>query len=102
MVENDNNQPEILTVFLCFVLALLGGTAKELSKAEEKFSWIRFTKNVIVSGFCGILIGLLSPDFEHKNWVMFCSGLAGFGGVKALDFLYDIFKAAVEKVAIKK
>ena len=97
MDSNDSKYPEILTVFLCFILALLGGVAKELSKAEEEFEWRRFFKNVFIAGFCGIIIGLFAPDFEHKNWIMACAGISGVAGIAFLDFCFDVFKTIVHK-----
>ena len=99
MNEPNNHYPEVLTVFLCFILALLGGTAKELSKKEEEFEWRRFFKNIFVSGFCGIIIGLLAPDFEHKNWIMAASGIAGLSGVAFLDFCVEVLKTIIIKTA---
>lgn len=97
MDSNDSKYPEILTVFLCFILALLGGVAKELSKAEEEFEWRRFFKNVFIAGFCGIIIGLFAPDFDHKNWIMACAGISGVAGIAFLDFCFDVFKTIIHK-----
>lgn len=96
-MDNGTREPEYLTLFLCFILALLGGTAKELSKMEECFEWRRFFANVFISGFCGILIGLLAPDFQSKHYIMFCAGLAGCMGLSFLDFCIDVFKTVVKK-----
>lgn len=95
--NEDDRYSEVLTVFLCFILALLGGTAKELSKLEEQFTFRRFVKNVFVSGFCGILIGLVAPDFEHKNWIMIGAGVAGYSGTVFLDFCFEVMKSVIEK-----
>lgn len=97
MDNNGAKYPEVLTVFLCFILALLGGTAKELSKKEEEFEWRRFSKNVFISGFCGIIIGLFAPDFEHKNWIMACAGISGVAGIAFLDFCFEVFKTIIHK-----
>lgn len=97
MDENNSKYPEILTVFLCFILALLGGTARELSRAEEQFEWHRFFKNVFIAGFCGIMVGLFAPNFEHKNWIMFCAGISGVAGINFLDFCFEVFKVVIRK-----
>lgn len=96
-MDNGTREPEYLTLFLCFILALLGGTAKELSKMEECFEWRRFFSNVFVSGFCGILIGLFSPEFEHKNLIMFAAGISGVCGIAFLDFCVDVLKTIITK-----
>jgi hypothetical protein len=97
MQEQGAKYPEVLTVFLCFILALLGGTAKELSKSEEAFTWRNFLKNIFVSGFCGIIVGLFAPDFDHKNWIMVCAGISGVAGIQFLDFCTEILKTVIKK-----
>lgn len=97
MEENSTKYPEVLTVFLCFILALLGGTAKELSKREEEFEWKRALKNIFVSSFCGIIIGLFAPDFDNKHWIMACAGISGVAGIAFLDFCFEVFKTIVLK-----
>jgi hypothetical protein len=94
-MNNQIKEPEYLTICLCFVLALLGGTAKELSRVEECFEWRRFLSNVFISGFCGILIGLFAPDFEHKNWIMAAAGVSGVAGIAFLNFCWELFKSVL-------
>ncbi len=98
----ETHEPEYLTLMMCFILALLGGTARELSKQEECFSWRRFLSNIFVSSFCGILIGLFAPDFDHKNWVMAAAGIAGTAGVSFLDFCWDVLQSIITKMAENK
>ncbi len=98
-MENGSREPEYLTLFLCFILALLGGTAKELSKLDTEFQWRRFLSNVFISGFCGIIIGLFAPDFEHKNWIMAAAGVSGVAGIAFLDYCFDILKTVVNHIA---
>lgn len=97
MDNNDTKYSEVLVVFLCFILALLGGTAKELSKLEEQFIWRRFFANVFIAGIAGLFVGLLAPDFEHKNWIMFASGLAGWSGISFMNFCADVLKTVITK-----
>lgn len=99
MIENNSRDPEYLTIFLCFLLAILGGTAKELSKFDTAFNWRRFLSNVFISGFCGIMVGLFAPDFEHKNWLMAAAGISGTAGIAFLDYCYEILKAIVKNLA---
>lgn len=97
MNETNNHYPEVLTVFLCFILALLGGIAKELSKQEEEFAWCRFFKNIFVASFCGIIIGLFSVDFEHKNWILAAAAISGLAGISFLDFCVEVLKTVIAK-----
>lgn len=97
MNETNNHYPEVLIVFLCFILALLGGTAKELSKKEEEFKWSRFFKNIFVASFCGIIIGLFSVDFEHKNWILAAAAISGLAGISFLDFCVEVLKTVITK-----
>lgn len=99
MTEDSSKYSEILTIFLCFILALLGGTAKELAKVEDTFSWQKFFRNVFVAGFSGLIISLFAPDFEHKNWVIAFSGIAGFSGTVFLDFAFEVLKETIRKLA---
>lgn len=97
MIENSNRDPEYLTIFLCAILAILGGTAKELSKFDTAFDIRRFFSNIFISGFSGLLIGLFAPDFEHKNWVMFAAGISGVAGIAFLDYCFDILKLVIRQ-----
>ena len=99
MIENGNRDPEYLTLFLCFILAVLGGTAKELSKIDECFTWKKFGSNVFIAGFCGIMIGLFAPDFEHKNWIMCAAGISGVMGIAFLNFCEEILKEVISNIA---
>lgn len=99
MIENGDRNPEYLTLFLCFILAILGGTAKELSKIDECFTWKKFGANVFIAGFCGIMIGLFAPDFEHKNWIMCAAGISGVMGIAFLNFCEEILKDIISNIA---
>lgn len=99
MIENGDRNPEYLTLFLCFILAILGGTAKELSKIDECFTWKKFGANVFIAGFCGLMIGLFAPDFEHKNWIMCAAGISGVMGIAFLNFCEEILKDIIQNIA---
>ena len=101
MFDNSKHS-EFLTVVFCFILALLGGTVKELSKDDEQFCLKVFAKNVFISGFCGIIIGLFAPDFEHKNWIMAAAGISGVAGIAFLDFCVDILQFIIKRLAGKE
>ena len=88
-----------MTLFLCFILAVLGGTAKELSKIDECFTWKKFGSNVFIAGFCGIMIGLFAPDFEHKNWIMCAAGISGVMGIAFLNFCEELLKEVISNIA---
>lgn len=98
MIENGDRNPEYLTLFLCFILAILGGTAKELSKIDECFTWKKFGANVFIAGFCGIMIGLFAPDFEHKNWIMCAAGISGVMGIAFLNFCEQLLKDLITTI----
>lgn len=98
-MESQNREPEYLTIFLCFILALLGGTAKELSKIDSEFKWRNFLSNLFISGFCGIMVGLFAPDFEHKNWIMAAAGIAGVSGIAFLNFCEEILRNIIQNIS---
>lgn len=102
MLENSNNtghEPEFLMVFMAFIIATFGGVIKELSNFETCFNARRFFSNVLVSGFCGLLVGLTAPEFEHKNLVMIAAGISGTMGISLVNYLGDLFKVILHHVA---
>jgi len=102
MLENSNNtghEPEYLAIFMCAILAALGGIARELSNFEACFNLRRFLSNIFISSFSGIIIGLFLPDFDHKNWVLAAAGCAGLCGCAIVDYLVAIFKTIILHVA---
>ena len=98
-MDNQSHEPEILVVISCFVIALFGGIARELSNFETVFSKRRFFSNIIVSGFAGLLVGLAAPEFEHKNIVMICAGISGTMGVSVLNYCGDLLKVILMHMA---
>ena len=94
----DTN-PEDMTMFFCVILALLGGTARELSQENEKFEWKRFLSRIFTSAFSGVLIGLFAPDFEHKNWIMAFAGIAGLAGPLFTEECIKILKVVMTHFA---
>lgn len=103
MLDNNNtgHEPEYLAIFMCTILAALGGVARELSNFDTCFNLRRFLSNIFVAGFAGCLVGLAAPEFEHKNIVMICAGISGLMGCAIIDYLTAIFKAIMLHVASK-
>lgn len=99
MMENNSHEPEVLAVIMAMIIAMAGGCAKELSNFETCFNKKRFFSNIFVSGFCGLLCGLMIPSFEHKNVIMFCAGISGVLGISILDYCGELFKAILKHIA---
>ena len=97
--DMGNANPEYMTMFFCVILALLGGTARELSKEDERFEWKRFFSRIFTSAFSGVLIGLFAPDFEHKNWIMALAGVAGLAGPLFTEECIKILKMVMTHFA---
>ena len=95
MIEHNNtgHEPEYLAIFMCAILAALGGIARELSNFEACFNLRRFLSNIFISSFSGIIIGLFVPDFDHKNWILAAAGVSGLCGCALMDYFTSIFKA---------
>ena len=101
MLENNNtgHEPEYLAIFMCTILACLGGIVKELSNFESCFNVRRFFSNVLISGFCGLLVGLAAPEFEHKNLVMIAAGISGTMGISLVNYIADISRVVIKHLA---
>ena len=98
-MDNQSHEPEILVVVSCFVIALFGGIARELSNFETVFNKRRFLSNIVVSGFAGLLVGLAAPEFEHKNLVMVAAGVSGTLGCSILNYCGDLLKVILRHMA---
>lgn len=101
MIENNNtgHEPEYLVIFMASIIAMLGGICKELSNFESCFNVKRFFSNVLISGFCGLLVGLAAPEFEHKNLVMICAGISGTMGISIINYVADLSKVIIKHLA---
>ena len=102
MIDNTNNtghEPEYLLIFMCIIISCLGGIAKELSNFESCFNARRFFSNVFISGFCGLLVGLAAPEFEHKNLIMIAGGISGTMGISLVNYLGELFRALLHHIA---
>lgn len=101
MLENNNtgHEPEYLAIFMACVIAMFGGVVKELSNFETCFNARRFFSNVLISGFCGLLVGLAAPEFEHKNLVMIAAGISGTMGISIVNYIADLSKVIIRHLA---
>ena len=99
MIEETNHEPELLAIIMCMLISCAGGVARELANFETKFNAKRFVSTLTTAAFSGMIIGLFLPDFEHKNWVLAASGMAGVVGVSILDYFAAIFKAILLHIA---
>jgi len=101
MLENNNtgHEPEYLAIFMACIIAMFGGVCKELSNFESCFNARRFFSNVAISGFCGLLVGLAAPEFEHKNLVMIAAGISGTMGISIVNYVADLSKVIIKHLA---
>ena len=101
MLENNNtgHEPEYLVMFMACIIAMFGGICKELSNFESCFNVRRFFSNVLISGFCGLLVGLAAPEFEHKNLVMIAAGISGTMGISLVNYIADISRVVIKHLA---
>lgn len=101
MLENNNtgHEPEYLVIFMASIIAMFGGVVKELSNFETCFNARRFFSNVVISGFCGLLVGLAAPEFEHKNLVMIAAGISGTMGISIVNYIADLSKVIIRHLA---
>lgn len=101
MLENNNtgHEPEYLAIFMCTILACLGGIVKELSNFESCFNKRRFFSNIIVSAFAGLVVGLFCEDFEHKTLILSFAGISGTIGASLVNYLGDLLLVILHHMA---
>lgn len=90
--EVDENNNKFLEIILLSVVAGIGGGVAYLQKyIETKVFLIRFfMAQVVVSGFCGGLVGFIAtrsfPDLSYP-----IAGVAGIFGIQLLYLLVNIW-----------
>ena len=101
MLENNTigHEPEYLVMFMACIIAMFGGICKELSNFESCFNVGRFFSNVLISCFCGLLVGLAAPEFEHNNLVMIAAGISGTMGISLVNYIADISRVVIKHLA---
>lgn len=81
----------ILISFFCSFAKALNNYAK-LSKRKQNF--LLFISEVLLSGICGILIGIICMYiFEDVYIIIFCGGLGGLLGVNMVKIMFKILLA---------
>jgi len=87
--------PEILYA----IVAVVGGLARSMGDylhGKTPLAWHKILAQMVVSGFSGVMfadvMGKINPD-----WMFVASGIGGYMGVQAIEFLFDIIRNALTK-----
>lgn len=88
----------ILISFFCSFAKSLNDYAK-LPKRKQNF--LLFVSEVLLSGICGVLTGLLCVYlYTNMYIVLFCGGLGGLLGLKVVKLVFKLFMS-MQQVNIK-
>lgn len=88
----------ILISFFCSFAKSLNDYAK-LPKRKQNF--LLFVSEVLLSGICGVLTGLLCIYlYTNMYIVLFCGGLGGLLGLKVVKLVFKLFMS-MQQVNIK-
>lgn len=88
----------ILISFFCSFAKSLNDYAK-LPKRKQNF--LLFVSEVLLSGICGVLTGLLCIYlYTNMYIVLFCGGLGGLLGLKVVKLVFKLF-ISIQQVNIK-
>ncbi|MDR2938923.1 MAG: phage holin family protein [Clostridiales bacterium] len=77
---------------IAVMLAVAGGLARLLNaKDTQQLQWGRILSELFISGFSGIMVLLLSRNFELSgDWIGVICGMAGWTGPRILDIIAKI------------
>ncbi|MGK0600292.1 phage holin family protein [Yokenella regensburgei] len=88
MSSKEPNEPELTLWVIMMLLSAWGGLVRYLIRANyqnQKWSWIEVTSQLIISGFTGLLGGILSIENGASDYMtLFFSGLFGAMGSATL------------------
>lgn len=90
VIMNSKVPPELIWS----LVAIIGGVAKYVKmhlEGRKTFKLIDFLARVFVSGFSGYMFGH-AMFLINSEWVIVASGIGGYMGAEALDYLVNIIK----------
>ncbi|MBV6694746.1 phage holin family protein [Serratia quinivorans] len=93
MSSKEPTDPDFCLWIVMMLLSAWGGLVKYLIRINyqhQKWSWIEVTSQLIISGFTGLLGGILSIENGASNYMtLFFSGLFGAMGSAALTYFWQ-------------
>lgn len=93
MSSKESNDPDLIFWVVMMLISAWGGVVKYLIRANyqnQKWSWVEVTSQVIISGFTGLLGGILSIEHGASNYMtLFFSGLFGAMGSATLTHFWQ-------------
>jgi len=106
-MHDPNTTPQGSVDYFSLILALLfglwGGVARYLNEVlqeKRQFHFFELWVSAMVSGFCGVLIGLLALHFAMEAYlVMFGAGMAGGIGWQTVGWLFSLAKRRAARLA---
>lgn len=86
-----------LKVFICGMLALLGGVVREM-KSDIEMTWARFMGGALVGMFTGVVVFCIMRHYGYEDWITAgLTALAGYLGTPVLDLIGKIVKAIIQR-----
>lgn len=90
---DDTFVTTVINVCTMLIIALFGGVARVLTNHSGKISLSEFGKELIISGFAGLMISFIFPDPSPYKY--FIVGMAGYTAPYTLKFLTKKFSSLI-------
>lgn len=93
---------DLLRLLSGLIVSLLGGLVRVLRKIEKP-SFTKILKELIISGFTGVMVYYLIKDvtFITESFKVFIIGMGGYSGPALLDLLEKIMLKTIEGLVKK-
>lgn len=106
MDNNANNNIPILQILWITLIAFFCSFSKKLNEyaktPKDKQNFMLFVSEILLSGVCGTLLGVLTLNFFKSIYVIaFIAGIGGLLGLQLLKFAFKVF-LVVKNVDISK
>ncbi|HDG0630491.1 phage holin family protein [Serratia marcescens] len=96
--DNDPNNIAGVSWLILFGMSCWGGLVRyliDIKQNKTTWSWINGLAQIVVSGFAGILSGLVSISSGlDPYWTLFCAGISGAMGSVAITYFWERFSGA--------
>lgn len=96
MNNDTNNNIPVLQIFWTILISFFCAFVKELNDyaktPKEKHNFLLFVSEILLSGVCGSLIGILTMYFINNVYIItFCSGIGGILGLQLIKLGFKVF-----------
>lgn len=75
----------------------------DVMQNQRAFSWIGLSISGFVSGFFGVMLGLVAKHYQQDDLItLFAAGLGGAMGIKTLDLIIWYIQRRIGKPTVKE